>query len=140
MTQQSSKNQLNRARGALLGLAVGDAIGTTVEFKPRGSFTPLTDMVGGGPYGLLPGQWTHDTSMALCLAASLVENGFDTHDQMQRYLLWHDEGYLSSTGACFDIGNATSTALERFRRTGNPMAGSTKPDRAGTHSTDEKAL
>lgn len=134
MTPLNQENQLNRARGALLGLAVGDAIGTTVEFKPRGSFTPLTDMVGGGPFDLLPGQWTDDTSMALCLAASLVEHGFDTHDQMQRYLLWHDEGYLSSTGVCFDIGSATSTALERFRRTGNPVAGSTQPVSAGNGS------
>ena len=62
----------SRARGALLGLAVGDAIGTTVEFNPRGSFKPLTDMVGGGPFGLEPGQFTDDTSMALCLATSLM--------------------------------------------------------------------
>lgn len=134
MTQQNIENRLNRARGALLGLAVGDAVGTTVEFKPRGSFTPMTDMVGGGPFNLLPGQWTDDTSMALCLAASLVEDGFDTHDQMQRYVLWHDEGYMSSNGRCFDIGMATSSALERFRRTGNPLAGSTSPNSAGNGS------
>lgn len=67
MTPINQENRFNRARGALLGLAVGDAIGTTVEFKPRGSFPPLTDMVGGGPFNLLPGQWTDDTSMALCL-------------------------------------------------------------------------
>ncbi len=78
--------QQDRFRGCLLGLAVGDAIGTTVEFRPRGSFTPLTDMVGGGPFHLRAGQWTDDTSMALCLATSLVEcNGFDAHDQMRRY-------------------------------------------------------
>lgn len=134
MTPINQENRLNRARGALLGLAVGDAIGTTVEFKPRGSFTPLTDMIGGGPFNLQPGQWTDDTSMALCLAASLVENGFDTHDQMQRYLLWHDDGYMSSNGKCFDIGCATSEALERFRRTGNPVAGATQPDSAGNGS------
>ena len=134
MSQISLESRLNRARGALLGLAVGDAIGTTVEFKPRGSFKPLTDMVGGGPFKLLPGQWTDDTSMALCLAASLVENGFDSHDQMQRYVLWHDEGYMSSNGRCFDIGNATSSALERFRRTGNPVAGSSEEDSAGNGS------
>jgi len=57
---------LDRYRGALLGLAVGDAVGTTLEFKPPGSFTPVNDMVGGGPFGLAPGQWTDDTSMALC--------------------------------------------------------------------------
>ena len=132
--QQENQGRLDRARGALLGLAVGDAVGTTVEFKPRGSFAPLTDMVGGGPFGLLPGQWTDDTSMALCLAASLLDNGFDLHDQMQRYVRWHDEGYMSSNGRCFDIGMATSSALERFRRTGNPVAGSRSPDSAGNGS------
>ena len=134
MTLINQGSRLNRARGALLGLAVGDAIGTTVEFKPRGSFAPLSDMVGGGPFDLLPGQWTDDTSMALCLAASLVEHGFDTHDQMQRYMLWHDEGYMSSNGTCFDVGSTTSEALVRFRRTGNPVAGSTQPDSAGNGS------
>ena len=70
-------------RGALLALAAGDAVGTTVEFAPWGSFAPLTDMVGGGSFGLEPGQWTDDTSLALCLAASLVERGgFDALDQM----------------------------------------------------------
>lgn len=128
------QSRFDRARGALLGLAVGDAIGTTVEFKPRGSFALLTDMVGGGPFRLLLGQWTDDTSMALCLAVSLVENGFDLHDQMQRYVRWHDEGYMSSNGRCFDIGIATSSALERFRRTGNPVAGSRNPGSAGNGS------
>lgn len=46
-----------RFRGALLGLAAGDAVGTTVEFRPRGSFPPVTDMVGGGPFGLRPGEF-----------------------------------------------------------------------------------
>jgi ADP-ribosyl-[dinitrogen reductase] hydrolase len=122
---------LNRARGALLGLAVGDAIGTTVEFKPRGSFKPMTDMIGGGPFGLEPGQFTDDTSMALCLAASLIDKGFDLHDQVERYTRWANEGYMSSTGRCFDIGIATRGALQRFQRTGKPLAGSTDPNSAG---------
>ncbi len=72
-----TKKDLDRYRGCLLGLAVGDAIGTTVEFKARGSFVPVTDMTGGGVFNLKPGQWTDDTSMALCLAESLVEkDGF----------------------------------------------------------------
>ena len=132
--QRNAETRISRARGALLGLATGDAIGTTVEFEPRGSFTPLTNMIGGGPFNLLPGQWTDDTNMALCLAASLVEHGFDTHDQMQRYTNWHEDGYMSSNGKCFDIGNATSSALERFRLTGNPLAGSARPDSAGNGS------
>ena len=55
----------DRCRGGLLGLAVGDALGTALEFKAPGSFQPLTDMIGGGSFGLKPGQWTDDTSMAL---------------------------------------------------------------------------
>lgn len=128
-------NQQDRFRGCLLGLAAGDAVGTTVEFKRRGSFEPLTDMVGGGPFRLEPGQWTDDTSMALCLATSLVEkNGFDGQDQMERYCRWWLEGYLSSTGECFDIGLTTSAALRWFRKTGEVWAGSTDSQRAGNGS------
>jgi ADP-ribosylglycohydrolase len=112
----------DRARGALLGLACGDAVGTTVEFSPRGSFVPLTDMVGGGPFKLKPGQWTDDTSMALCLAESIIENsGLDLADQLRRYVAWWRTGYLSSTGSCFDIGVTTASQLRRFERTGEPI-------------------
>lgn len=111
----------DRARGALLGLAAGDAVGTTLEFCRPGTFTPVTDMVGGGPFQLAAGQWTDDTSMALCLAESLVERGgHDPVDQMQRYLRWWREGYFSPTGRCFDIGTTTSAQLDRFARTGEP--------------------
>ena len=124
-----------RYRGALLGLACGDAVGTTVEFKPRGSFQPLTDMIGGGPFRLKPGQWTDDTSMALCLAESLLnKNGFNAADQMGRYLNWWQWGYLSSTGECFDIGMTVSRALEQYQQTSDPFAGSTDPYSAGNGS------
>ena len=104
-----------RFRGCLVGLDAGDALGTTLEFQRLGSFTPIDDMVGGGPFGLEPGQWTDDTSMALCLAASLIESeGFDPSDQMRRYVRWWREGYMSSTGRCFDIGVTTARALSRF--------------------------
>ena len=107
---------LSRARGALVGLAVGDALGTTNEFQPAGSFEPITGMVGGGVFGLEPGQWTDDTSMALCLADSLLAQGrYDSFDVMERYERWYSEGYRSSTGVCFDIGNQVSRALWDFR-------------------------
>ncbi|NJN82000.1 MAG: ADP-ribosylglycohydrolase family protein [Caldilineaceae bacterium] len=125
----------DRSRGCLLGLAVGDAVGTSVEFSPRGTFEPLTDMVGGGPFGLQPGQWTDDTSMGLCLATSLVErSGFDAQDQMERYVRWADHGYLSSTGSCFDIGNTVASALIRFKQSGDAFAGSVDPRTAGNGS------
>ena len=125
----------DRYRGALLGLAVGDALGTTLEFKAPGTFKPITDLVGGGPFGLKPGQWTDDTSMALCLAESLIEKrGFDPKDQMDRYCRWWKEGYLSSTGTCFDIGITVKTALAHYLRSGEPFAGSTDPFTAGNGS------
>ncbi len=125
----------DRFRGCLLGLAAGDALGTTLEFKPPGTFEPIDDMAGGGPFDLQPGQWTDDTSMALCLATSLIEQGgFDATDQMQRYVRWWREGYLSSTGRCFDIGTTVRGALSRFERDGNPYAGSTDPNSAGNGS------
>jgi ADP-ribosyl-[dinitrogen reductase] hydrolase len=125
-------DEQDRFRGCLLGLACGDAVGTTAEFCARGKFTPVADMVGGGVFELRPGEWTDDTSMALCLASSLTELGrFDPADQMQRYWKWVDEGYLSSNGRCFDVGNTVYDALERFRQTGEPFSGSTDPWSAG---------
>ena len=118
-----------------MGLAAGDALGTTLEFRPPGSFEPIHDLVGGGPFGLKPGQWTDDTSMALCLATSLLEcGGFDPTDQMQRYVRWWREGYLSSTGECFDIGITTSGSLSRFMQHGDPYAGSADSTSAGNGS------
>lgn len=127
--------KITRYRGCLLGLAVGDAVGTTLEFKPPGTFTPINDMVGGGPFGLIPGQWTDDTSMALCLAESLIKKkGFDPVHQLQKYLQWYRQGYLSSTGRCFDIGGTVQQALWRFEDTGEPFCGSIDPLSAGNGS------
>lgn len=126
---------IERFKGCLLGLACGDAIGTTVEFKPRGAFQPVTGMVGGGPFGLRAGDWTDDTSMALCLAVSLLKSkGFAARDQMERYCRWHDEGYLSSNGVCFDIGNTVASALRLYRQSKEPFSGSTDPHAAGNGS------
>jgi ADP-ribosyl-[dinitrogen reductase] hydrolase len=124
-----------RFRGCLLGLAVGDAVGTTLEFHPPGSFQPIDDLVGGGPFQLNPGEWTDDTSMALCLAESLVEcGGFEPRDQLRRYLRWFRQGYLSSNGRCFDIGNTVRQALLRFEATGDPYCGSSDHYSAGNGS------
>lgn len=124
-----------RYRGALIGLAAGDAVGTTLEFSARDSVAPLTDMAGGGPFDLEPGQWTDDTSMAMCLAESLIRcEDFDARDQMSRYVNWYQHGYWSSTGSCFDIGVATRGALHNFLVTGEPFAGNTDPNSAGNGS------
>lgn len=121
--------------GCLAGLAVGDALGTTLEFESPGSFKPITDIVGGGPFHLKPGQWTDDTSMALCLAESLLEcGGFDLRDQADRYVRWWREGHMSATGMCFDIGNTVSQALASFLRTGKADSGNTHTYSAGNGS------
>lgn len=121
--------------GSLIGLAVGDCVGAAVEFSPPGTFTPVNDMIGGGPFDLEPGEWTDDTSMALCLAVSIIENkGFNAEDQMQRYVRWYKEGYLSSKNVCFDIGNATREALHQYMKTGEPYSGPSDPYKAGNGS------
>jgi ADP-ribosyl-[dinitrogen reductase] hydrolase len=135
MNNENKKRLRNRCHGALLGLAAGDALGTTLEFKSPGTFKPLSDMVGGGPFNLQPGQWTDDTSMALCLGESLVRcQGFDPKDQMERYSRWWQEGYLSCTGRCFDIGGTVSAALSKYTETGDPFSGSVDPRSAGNGS------
>jgi len=95
------------------------------RFKTPGTFEPIKDMVGGGPFNLDARQWTDDTSMALCLGHSLLEKGmFDPADQMNRYCNWYHHGYMSSTGFCFDIGGTVSAALNSYLETKNPYSGS----------------
>ncbi|KAL8762623.1 MAG: hypothetical protein Q9184_001424 [Pyrenodesmia sp. 2 TL-2023] len=108
----------SRIRGSLYGVAVCDALGAPVEFCQRGTFPPVTSIRYNGHFDLAPGCWTDDTSMTLCLAQSLVEsNGvFDTQDQVKKYIQWYEQGYMSSTGKCFDIGNATRNALAIWRK------------------------
>lgn len=106
----------DRAVGTLIGLAVGDALGTAVEFKPRGSFPPVTGMRGGGVFGLRPGEWTDDTSMALALAEALAQDRSLSNPAfaMNRWVNWAHYGYYSHTGTCFDIGGQTSRALQAW--------------------------
>ena len=126
---------LDRATGAMLGLAVGDAVGTTLEFKARDSYPLLTDMIGGGPFRLKAGEWTDDTAMSLALAESLITCGnLDPTDLMKRFVDWREKGAYSCTGTCFDIGMTVSSALSRWKRAGDPLAGSEDPQSAGNGS------
>ena len=125
----------DRAIGAFLGLAVGDAIGTTLEFERRDEHPRLVDMTGGGPFGLPRGCWTDDTAMALALAESLgASESLDCRDLMDRFVAWWRKGEYSCTGHCFDIGITTRQALNRYRQTGDPFSGSTDPMTAGNGS------
>lgn len=119
----------------MIGLTVGDVLGVPLEFKSPGTFEPIDDIVGGGAFGLEPGEWTDDTSMALCLAESLIEKqGFDPIDQLERYLRWYREGYLSVNGKCFDIGKTTREALFKFEMTHQPFLGPNRENTAGNGS------
>lgn len=125
----------DRFAGVMLGLACGDAIGATTAFFERGTFEPVTGMVGGGAYHLEPGQWTDDTAMAMCLAESLAASeAFDPMDQMRRYLSWYRNGYWSARPHCFDIGQTTEHAIVQFERTRNPWSGPTHPITASNGS------
>jgi ADP-ribosyl-[dinitrogen reductase] hydrolase len=131
----NSDGSEDRALGCLLGLAIGDALGTTIEFRKRDTYAHLTDIVGGGPFSLKPGEWTDDTSMALCLAESIIAfPDLNERDLMNRFVRWRDRGENSVNGLCFDIGAATTRALDRYLRTDDPISGSTRADTAGNGS------
>jgi ADP-ribosylglycohydrolase len=107
-----------RFHGALLGLATGDAVAAATQYGRPGRFTAVGDMLGGGPFDLPRGAWSDDTSMALCLAESLLEHGFDARDQVQRYRRWQQEGHLAATDQCVGItaGTARALAMAQWRR------------------------
>lgn len=109
----STPSLANRIRGSFLGLAICDALGAPAEFQVRGCFPSITSMQANLNFNLGPGFFTDDTSMALCLAHSLLEHGpiSDSVDQARKYLAWYRTGYQSSLGRCFDIGNLTRDAL-----------------------------
>ena len=94
----------------------------------RGTFAPVHDMIGGGNYDLLPGAWTDDTAMALCLAESLIEHrDFDPHDQVARYTAWQQQGYMSASGQCVGITASVSRALAAAKWRRQAFAGSHDP-------------
>ncbi|HYX75280.1 MAG TPA: ADP-ribosylglycohydrolase family protein [Steroidobacteraceae bacterium] len=118
-TLEAARGLRERFQGTLLGLATGDAVAAATQHRRAGRFTPVGDMLGGGPFDLPRGAWSDDTAMALCLAESLLEReGFDARDQVARYRRWQQEGHLSATGQCVGItsGTARALALAQWRR------------------------
>lgn len=106
----------DRQKGCFYGLAIGDALGAAVEFKMPGTFPHVIGYRGLGPHNLDAGQWTDDTSMALALADSLA-GGFNKETQLDNYIAWYKQGKYGVNGFCFDIGNNTREALNRYIRT-----------------------
>jgi ADP-ribosylglycohydrolase len=123
-----AKDLRERFLGALTGLAVGDALAAATQGATPGSFAPIRDLVGGGPFDLPSGAWSDDTAVALCLAESLLErDGFDARDQMQRYTRWQQQGHLSATGHALGITASTARALGLARWQRKLFSGSHDP-------------
>ncbi len=124
-----------RQRGSILGLAVGDALGASIEFQPPGSFQPVTSYRSGGPHDLNAGEWTDDTSMALALLDSIASGPWDLNDQAERYLAWLERGKYSVNGRVFDVGVTTRSGLLRFAETRDAWSsGLTAPSASGNGS------
>jgi ADP-ribosyl-[dinitrogen reductase] hydrolase len=128
--------ELDRQRGMLFGLAVGDALGAAVEFQEPGSFAEVVHYRAGGTHRLKAGEWTDDTSMALALADSIGAVGWDLADQMERYNAWYGQGAYSVNGRCFDIGVTTSAALMRYREHGDPR----RSGNSGEHASGNGSI
>lgn len=115
----------SRFMATMAGLACAEAIGLQAQHAVAGTFTPITDITGGGPWQLLPGQWGAGTAMALCLAESLLQvNGFSADNQMAAYRRWWRRGYMSCTGRCFGAASETLRAIEYAERHDQPVSGS----------------
>ncbi|MFW6252928.1 MAG: ADP-ribosylglycohydrolase family protein, partial [bacterium] len=109
-------DQHNRSRASLLGAVVGDALGVPVEFSSREERRrdPVLGMRAYGTHHQPAGTWSDDSSMLLCLAASIVETGWNLEDQMSRYAKWLTEAYMTPHGKVFDVGGATRAAIGRY--------------------------
>jgi ADP-ribosyl-[dinitrogen reductase] hydrolase len=128
-TLAAARGLRGRFLGSLVGLAIGDAVAAATQYKRRSSFTPVGDLLGGGPFDLPRGGWSDDTAMTLCLAESLLAcNGFDARDQVQRFIRWQQEGHLSATGQCVGITANTARALAMSKWRRQVFPGSHDPD------------
>ena len=111
---------IERYRGSVLGMALGDALGMPVEFLDPEPEEPVRELLPALHRGVPEGTWTDDTAMALCLAESLIERGgVVAADQLRRYLMWYRDGHLSAEAGCFGIGPTVRAELEKFERTGD---------------------
>lgn len=102
--------------GGVMGVIIGDALGLPVQFMTKTEIrkNPITDMTGGGAFGLEPGAWSDDSSLTLCLTESLSEMGYNPADIARRFVKWYRDGYMTPLGVSFDIGGTTRVAMERL--------------------------
>ena len=106
----------NIYKDILLGVAVGDALGVSVEFKSRQAIAlrPVTDMTGFGTYNLPAGTFSDDSSLAFCLAEALTQE-FSLQKIGNNFVAWLNNNYWTPGGNVFDVGIATSQAIRRLQ-------------------------
>ena len=112
------QNFHEKVKSAVIGFAVGDALGVPVEFSSRDDLAaePVTDMRSGGTHGQPAGTWSDDTSMTLCVMQSLIDKGFDFDDQMKRFEDWLWNASNTAHDEVFDVGNTTRSTVFKFAK------------------------
>ncbi len=102
----------NKVYDALLGVAIGDALGVPVEFKSRDYLreNPVSTMLGYGTYNQPTGTWSDDSSLTFCLAECLIE-GYDLQRIAQSFIDWKYKAKWTAHGDVFDIGVTTSSSI-----------------------------
>lgn len=108
---------LDKAKGMLVGLAVGDALGAPLEFhEAREPDTYIKEYCAGGVHSMKKGEWTDDTAMALAMAQAFIDNKgeFNAHDIMHNWASWYNRGEFIPRGVCFDIGSITQKAIKKY--------------------------
>jgi ADP-ribosyl-[dinitrogen reductase] hydrolase len=113
---------IDKIKGTLFGLAVGDALGVPVEFKQREYLQafPITGITGYGSWNQPPGTWSDDSSLAFCLAESLTK-GYDLNDIAHNFINWMQHGFWGAHHKVFDIGGATRFAIGRLTKGTSPL-------------------
>jgi ADP-ribosyl-[dinitrogen reductase] hydrolase len=107
----------SRAKGFVLGTAVGDALGVPVEFMSRTHLEryPVTNMRAYGTHHQPAGTWSDDSALAFCLVEQLIE-GYDLQALAKKFQRWFFENYWTPHGVVFDIGISTRNALDRLEK------------------------
>lgn len=109
----------SKAFYSFMGLAVGDAVGAVQEFEKSTIEGLQKDMESGGPHNVDVGNWTDDTSMALCMAWSIIERHgeIDLKDHLEKYLLWNGNKYFTANRKLDDVGITFRNSLNEYRST-----------------------
>ena len=128
----------NQYLGAIIGHAVGDAMGIPTEFSKREELlkNPVLEMIDSPDLGLPAGSWSDDTAMEIATIDSFIHKKyFDYKDIMDRWVKWINESEYTSTGVTFDIGRTCLKAIKKYCNGSAPLqCGSTSINENGNGS------